>query len=854
MKTKLFLVSLFLTVLTYAQIPTNGLVAQYNFDSGATLVDGANGQDFIQTGSALTTVTDRFGNPNSAISLNGDHLLRPDLNLGENVSYSFWIKTQSNNYGTIIDDSQRTGTSDAYTTSNQRGYYIALNNGKVEGHLRVRKPNGAHDNIVTSSHFIADDVWHHVVVRFYIHYTSSNGNYTARTIVFVDGVKKGDEQKLLMPYYATNNVIGFNSTGEIGVGTNRNETIQSTYKYNDIIDDLLIYNRGLTSQEVRNIGTINNHCYIPDNSILSFDSLTENSANAVFDASGVGTYDLAYHKLSEPFSSATVINGITNSSGVSVALSNLSSSTLYKVYLRTSCSGTMSSWSGAKSFRTRGVIYVNQTATGNNDGTSWTDAFTSLQDALNVSYDDAKIWIASGIYKPHTSIRETAFVIDRANVKIYGGFAGNENHTWERVRGTNETILSGDLNNNDTVLADYATAYFDTTRSENSKHIITVTNLGENLLLDGLTISDTHNNGSATERGGAIIKDKSILNLTIKNCIVKNNVSRNDNAGLLAEFDLNNLTGAVGELRIENSQFINNMSRWASGIYCFVRPNTRANITIVNSLFSGNEAADLTGSILGLSGSVAWFRNLGNSGSNLTLNFINNTVVHNKDTGTDQSLNNFNRSPLAISKTSPNGVGTTSATIENCIFWGNTNASTASRAITDLYLNPIDNLTVKNSIDEANFNDDSITSVVASSNADPLFTDLANADYTLTGVSPAIDTGDNTNVLGAVDLLGRQRIFNTTVDMGCYEYGAPTLGLASPNTVKQIRVFPNPATNIINISGLDTIRDYTIYTVLGKEVKKGKVNQYEKIEVSDLEKGLYLLKLSNGKTMKFIKK
>ena len=355
-------------------------------------------------------------------------------------------------------------------------------------------------------------------------------------------------------------------------------------------------------------------------------------------------------------------------------------------------------------------------------------------------------------------------------------------------------------------------------------------------------------------KGGAIVKHRLISKLTVKNCIIKDNVGRNENAGLLAEFELNNVNGTIGELNIENTQFINNMSRWATGVYCYVQADSKVNITIKNSLFSDNITTDLNNNDTGIGGSTAWIRNIGNANSELAIKFINNTVVNNQDTGTNVAVNNFNRATLALSKGSGT-TGSTTATVENCIFWGNTVVGgVTGRSITDLHKNPLNILTVKNSIGQANFNDDSITSVMASSNADPLFTDFANADYTLTGASPAIDAGDNTNVIGTVDLLGRQRIFNTTVDMGCYEHGAPTLGVTSPNTIKQIRVFPNPVTNIINISGLDTIRDYTIYTVLGKEVKKGKVSQYEKIEVSDLEKGLYLLKLSNGKTMKFIKK
>ena len=48
------------------------------------------------------------------------------------------------------------------------------------------------------------------------------------------------------------------------------------------------------------------------------------------------------------------------------------------------------------------IIYVDSGATtGNNDGSSWTDAFTDLQDALAASLRGDQIWVKAGEYKPH---------------------------------------------------------------------------------------------------------------------------------------------------------------------------------------------------------------------------------------------------------------------------------------------------------------------------------------------------------------------------------------------------------------------------------------------------------------------
>ena len=46
------------------------------------------------------------------------------------------------------------------------------------------------------------------------------------------------------------------------------------------------------------------------------------------------------------------------------------------------------------------VYYVNSAAVGGNNGTSWSDAFTKLQGALDVAVAGDCIWIAQGVYKP----------------------------------------------------------------------------------------------------------------------------------------------------------------------------------------------------------------------------------------------------------------------------------------------------------------------------------------------------------------------------------------------------------------------------------------------------------------------
>jgi len=96
------------------------------------------------------------------------------------------------------------------------------------------------------------------------------------------------------------------------------------------------------------------------------------------------------------------------------------------------------------------IIYVSQSATGSNQGTSWTDAYLDLQDAFEVARSDDQIWVAAGRYTPDrgTKDRTKSFTIPDG-VELYGGFAGTESDPSERNIDANPTILSGDLLGND---------------------------------------------------------------------------------------------------------------------------------------------------------------------------------------------------------------------------------------------------------------------------------------------------------------------------------------------------------------------------------------------------------------------
>lgn len=170
------------------------------------------------------------------------------------------------------------------------------------------------------------------------------------------------------------------------------------------------------------------------------------------------------------------------------------------------------------------TIYVDADATaGANDGTSWTNAYTELADALKWSRErrdagmatwDAgnplNIWVASGTYQPlydaaegeYTSDggRDNAFVMVEF-VNIYGGFAGDEDpqsfDLSTRDFEANETVLTGDLNRDDVVTGEGEALAF-MNNEENVYHVVigAFSNDTFSAQLNGFTIIGGHADGS----------------------------------------------------------------------------------------------------------------------------------------------------------------------------------------------------------------------------------------------------------------------------------------------------------------------------------------------------------------------
>ena len=490
------------------------------------------------------------------------------------------------------------------------------------------------------------------------------------------------------------------------------------------------------------------------------------------------------------------------------------------------------------------TIYVDANATGANNGYSWANAFTSLQAALTVGAN-REIWVAEGVYTPHASDRNASFTINASGVKIYGGFAGTETQLSDRIIGAHETILSGDLLGND----DNAVTYSNSTRAENSYTVVNI--LADNIELNGLTISGGHANGasgSATEAryGGGIHKSGSTRNLTITNCKIIKNVSKEAGGAISAGFGA---TAGTSSLTINGSEFSENLSAIGGVIYSASTGTSTVSYSISNSLFSKNRVNDTSGAGTGYAGSSMWLRAFNNSSTMIT-NITNCTFVDNIDEGTASGMSNTNRTTLTLTK---NTSANHTATLANCIFWNNKAASsTVASPIGGFIESIIPVATIKNSIDETNFTGVTLSGTSGNnSNSDPLFTNLVGGDYTLSTGSPAIDSGNNANVVGTKDLLGNLRIFNTTVDRGAYEFGSSVLNSNSFSTLESFTIYPNPVATTLNILLNEEIENVEIYSINGRLIS---THTSLILDVSNLQSGLYIIKIKNKNNQVAIKK
>ncbi len=482
-----------------------------------------------------------------------------------------------------------------------------------------------------------------------------------------------------------------------------------------------------------------------------------------------------------------------------------------------------------RSFET---IYVDQNATGNNDGSSWENAFTDLQTALGYGIIAGDtIFIAEGVYTPSaTGNREQSFVI-ADEVSVFGGFAGTETSIMERDMVANPTVLSGDLLEND---ADVS--YTETTRSDNSYNVVKP---GKNVVIDGFTISGGHamREGNTVQRtGGAIVRIHGSAQedaLLVQNCIIKDNTAWAQAAGIYCDF---RPAGQNTSVTINNCEFYNNISTVGSAVSVANRSAGLLSFNNTNCLYHNNRIENAS-SRDGLAGSALFLFSIA-ANSNLRTNLTNVTIVENIDNGTG----NGGAAPIAYRVN--NAAAKLYLEVYNSIidqpstespFALQSNSSTQK----------MDELIILNSrISEETFGVYSRQEVTEFlTDATPNFTDIDNSDFTLVGDNnnELINTGDNSFVTMSKDLVGNTRLVGSAVDMGAYEFQGTVTSLTNASN-QSATIYPNPAKDVLYTpAGNLEIYDATGQVILSKQTEGV-------VDISSLSAGIYFVKINQKVT------
>lgn len=176
---------------------------------------------------------------------------------------------------------------------------------------------------------------------------------------------------------------------------------------------------------------------------------------------------------------------------------------------------------GAQGGKPVSILFSDRNATASpHNGSSWCNAYLTLQDALAVAAPNTIIMVAEGVYHPDRGgdqspgNRSATFHL-QSGVTLLGGYSGC-GAIDPNARNVNlyETILSGDLAGDDR-------AGF-SNQDENSYHVVTASFVDGTAVLDGFTVKGGNADGPDPElRGGGIFIDAG--SPTIHRCTFRDN-------------------------------------------------------------------------------------------------------------------------------------------------------------------------------------------------------------------------------------------------------------------------------------------------------------------------------------------
>jgi hypothetical protein len=453
------------------------------------------------------------------------------------------------------------------------------------------------------------------------------------------------------------------------------------------------------------------------------------------------------------------------------------------------------------------IIYVNKNIVGGNgSGSSWNNAIPELADALlwakqnevNWETNPLQIWVAAGTYMPkyrpdnlsgnNPTDRSNSFLMVK-NVSIFGGFAGNETNMSSRDWRSNETILSGDFNEND-VITNAGQTLTITQNWDNAEHVVIAAGEVGQIELNGFLIKGGHaytiqqdqpaitvnQHAVHSSGGGGIFLTNT--SLSIRNCIFFANKS---------------YTGAAvytyqSNILVTHSEFSRNWGVWGGAASI----NT-SNSKFANNLFSGNHA-DIYGPGIDFSGSPS---------SNLVINstFVNN-YSRNYDLGVSASA-----APVSIFN----------SIILNTAASTHIGARLTSEGSTlDIRYSLIQGLS---DTQNGNIDATALTEEI-------VFRDVSQQDYSIPYTSPAYNKGSNALYTEEIqnpaienDLRANPRLVDFAIDMGAYEASEITLPLSIMLSSDSGKSNTDRITNVVKPTfGGETMAEATVSLIINGHV------------------------------------
>ncbi len=390
------------------------------------------------------------------------------------------------------------------------------------------------------------------------------------------------------------------------------------------------------------------------------------------------------------------------------------------------------------------VLYVDGRATGANDGTSWTNALTCLQEAMSVvaaSPQVQEVRVGHGVYRPASpgGPRSASFRL-AGGVALRGGYAGcGAANPDARDTAVYPTVLSGDLNGDD------GPGLLEN-NEENSYHVVTSGPVDSSSMLEGFTITAGFASGppwKGDNLGGGMRNDGG--SPTLIGCVLKDNAASSYYKTSTEGGDHGyggGLHTAYGDPVLTNCLFERNLACAGGGM-----SNDEGSPTVESSLFYANHAECNDGE------GAALYSRTG------VVVLENSTFGHNTSDGwTAMTVSNYGE-----------------VVVTGSIFWSHDDWPQTDEET----LGPHGTVTINYSCVEGWTG---VFGGLGNTGEDPLFVapgpdyweaGESQGDHRLQPDSPCINAGDPAFVPepGATDLEGHSRLLCSIVDMGAYEFG-----------------------------------------------------------------------------------